>query len=168
MGTGLSSSVDGPGKRGPLTASPAHVRPMREQDVRYVEEIERVSFTMAWAGRTFQSLLRRMDAECWVAEDDKGRLLGYAVAWWALDQAELANIAVRADSRGRGLGGQLLDRVLESMKARGMREIFLEVRRSNDVAAAMYRRRDFVEVGIRKNYYDLPREDALVLRKKLN
>src|SRR3990172_1280270 len=103
MGTGLSSSVDGPGKRGPLTAAPVHVRPMREQDVRYVEEIERVSFTMAWAGRTFQSLLRRMDAECWVAEDDQGRLLGYAVAWWALDQAELANIAVRADARGRGI-----------------------------------------------------------------
>lgn len=141
---------------------------MQEGDVAQVAEIERASFTMAWSARTFRSLLERRDTECWLAEDEEGRVLGYAVVWWVVDQAELANIAVHPEARRRGIASRLLERVLESMAARGVREIFLEVRASNVVAATMYRRRGFSEVGVRKNYYDFPREDALVLRKRLD
>lgn len=141
---------------------------MHEGDVAQVAEIERASFTMPWSARTFRSLLQRRDTECWLAEDEAGRALGYAVVWWVMDQAELANIAVHPEARRRGIASRLLERVLESMASRGVREIFLEVRASNVVAATLYRRHGFSEVGVRKNYYDLPREDALVLRKRLD
>lgn len=168
MGTGLSSSVERAGERRPLTPPGVVLRRMREDDVAQVAEIERASFTMAWSPRTFCSLLKRRDAECWLAHDEEGRVLGYAVVWWVMDQAELANIAVHPQARRRGIASQLLDRVLGSMAARGVREIFLEVRASNAAAATLYRRRGFSEVGVRKNYYDLPREDALVLRRALD
>ncbi|MBI4538684.1 MAG: ribosomal protein S18-alanine N-acetyltransferase [Gemmatimonadetes bacterium] len=143
-------------------------RRMREEDLAQVADIEHASFTMAWSVHTFRSLLQREDAECWVALDEQGRVLGYAVLWWALDQAELANIAVHPETRRRRIGARLLEHALECAAARGIREVYLEVRRSNEVAASMYRRRGFVEVGVRNNYYDLPREDALVLRRALD
>lgn len=168
MGTGLSSGIDRTGERGQVAAPVIALRRMREEDVAQVAEIERASFTMAWSAHTFRSLLRRVDGECWVAEDGERRVRGYAVVWWALDQAELANIAVHPEARRQRIGSRLLERVLESMAGRGIREVFLEVRRSNEVAASMYRRRGFVDAGVRQSYYELPKEDALVLRRRLD
>lgn len=101
-----------------------------------------------------------------VAEDDA--LAGFIVWHSVLDEASLLGIAVTASRRREGLGGRLLDSAIMAWQARGIREIFLEVRASNRAAQALYRSRGFYLYRRRANYYhscDNVREDALLLRK---
>lgn len=139
------------------------VRAMRPEDLTAVMAIEKASYSMPWGEATFRGLLRRADSDLIVAEA-AGQPVGYAVAWFVVDQAELGNVAVAQDWRGRGIGARLLEEVLDRAARRGMREIFLEVRPSNLVAQRLYERHGFREVGRRRNYYLEPSEDALVMR----
>jgi [ribosomal protein S18]-alanine N-acetyltransferase len=149
----------------PSAASPRFsIRPLREGDLPRVLEIERASFSTPWSAGTFRSLMKRADTDLFAAEAD-GKLLGYAVVWTVADQSELGNVAVHADARGQGVGGALVDAVLERVGARGAAECFLEVRESNGGAQAIYRRRGFEVVGRRRAYYASPTEDALVMRR---
>jgi [ribosomal protein S18]-alanine N-acetyltransferase len=144
------------------------VRRMEPGDLDRVMEIERASFTMPWTLETFRGLLRRPDSVLWVAErvaPPVREVVGYAAVWIVVDQAELGDIAVEEAWRGRGIGRQLLDTVINTMAARGVRELYLEVRVGNHGAQRLYERFGFVRVGRRKDYYSEPREDALVLRR---
>ncbi|HSG47720.1 MAG TPA: ribosomal protein S18-alanine N-acetyltransferase [Longimicrobiales bacterium] len=142
------------------------IRRMQAGDVAAVAELEAQSFSSPWHPSTFLRLLDRPGAELWVLEEG-GEVLAYAVLWCILDQAELANIAVRPEARGRGVGSALLDHILEVARERSVQSVFLEVRESNHVARELYARRGFVEVGVRRGYYDVPREDARVLELRL-
>jgi len=139
---------------------------MAEGDVPWVAELESMAFTSPWKAESFRRLLGRPGAELWVVEEES-ELLAYAVLWCVLDQAELANIAVVPEARGRGIGGRLLDHLVEVARERGARSIFLEVRGSNRAARALYAGRGFREVGSRRGYYDSPPEDALVLELRI-
>lgn len=143
------------------------IRPMTVGDVPHVVAIEERAFTTPWRFDTFRSLLARDEVELTVVELPEEGVVAYAVLWCTGDHGELANIAVRDDARGRGLGSALLNRVLDVARQRGVESLFLEVRVSNERAAGMYRRRGFSEIGRRKGYYDRPKEDALVLVKRL-
>ncbi|MBT8337479.1 MAG: ribosomal protein S18-alanine N-acetyltransferase [Gemmatimonadetes bacterium] len=145
----------------------ATVRTMRAADVESVVAIERAAFTTPWSAQTFGALLGRPRAEMLVLEVPEAGVVGYAIVWCVLDEGELANIAIREDHRGRGLGALLLDQVIAAARARGVRTIVLEVRQSNLRARSMYASRGFGEVGRRRDYYDDPREDALVLRSEI-
>jgi ribosomal-protein-alanine N-acetyltransferase len=137
---------------------------MRRTDVEAVVSIEAAAFATPWSVQTFAALLARPRAEMQVLEVPDDGVVGYAILWCVLDEGELANIAIREDYRGRGLGARLLDEVVEVARGRGVRSIVLEVRESNSTARELYRSRGFGEVGRRRDYYDDPREDALVLR----
>jgi [ribosomal protein S18]-alanine N-acetyltransferase len=160
-----------------VTADGPELRSWRDDEVRIrrmtlldldgVMAIERASFTMPWTTETFRGLLRRADAVMWVAEADQG-VVGYAVVWIVLDQAELGDIAVAGGWRRRGIGRRLLEAALDAARGRGVREMFLEVRPSNLEARRLYERYGFAQVGRRKDYYDRPREDALVLRRVID
>jgi [ribosomal protein S18]-alanine N-acetyltransferase len=142
------------------------IRPLTEDDLPSVMAIEEASFSTPWRENTFRALMRRTDTDLFVAET-QDRVFGYAAAWTVLDQSELGNVAVHADARGRGVGGALVDAVVERVKERGAHELFLEVRESNEPAQRLYRDRGFVAVGRRKSYYSAPVEDALVMRLRL-
>lgn len=142
------------------------VRPLEDDDLAGVMEIERASFTTPWRQTTFESLLRRGDTDLLCATLGE-ELVGYAVCWTVLDQAELGNVAVAGTARGRGIGGALVDAVLRRVAERGARECFLEVRESNVDAQSVYRNRGFEVVGRRRAYYSQPREDALVMRREV-
>lgn len=143
------------------------IRRMEGSDLRRVMQIERESFSMPWSEATYWGLLERTDADLFVAESEAGEVIGYAVFWAVLDQGELGNIAVTGAWRRRGVAQQLLDAVIARARERGVRELYLEVRVSNEGAQALYDRNGFVQVGRRRNYYIEPLEDALVLRKLL-
>lgn len=142
------------------------LRRMRPSDVPEVARIETTAFSTPWSERTFRSLFHRLGVDLWVAEWGD-QLAAYAILWKVLDEGELANIAVRKDLRGRGIGSGLLSRMLEVAEDSGVRSLYLEVRESNEVARDMYARRGFEEIGVRKGYYEGPREDARVLKKSL-
>ena len=160
MGRSMSTKGHEPPRVSPLLL----LRRMTPLDVVDVIRIESAAFTTPWSEGTFRALLNRSGVELWVAEWGE-QLAAYAILWKMLDEGELANIAVRRDLRGLGIGSGLLTRVLEAAEESGVRSLYLEVRESNGVARDMYSRRGFREIGVRKGYYDGPREDARVLKK---
>ncbi len=158
-------SVPGASREG---EEPVTFRPMTTTDVEAVAAIEREAFSTPWSASTFRELVEAGRVQLRVAENGAGEVVGYTVLWAVGDEAELANIAVRAEDRGKGIGRRLLDDVLEVARRRGVRTVFLEVRESNHRAAGMYLRRGFRQVGTRRNYYTAPRENARVLAKRLD
>ncbi|MEO5510448.1 MAG: ribosomal protein S18-alanine N-acetyltransferase [Longimicrobiales bacterium] len=142
------------------------MRNMVEADLERVLEVENTCYSIPWSETTFRGLLRRHDAEVVVAETDAA-IIGHAVYWCVLDQGELGNVAVVEHARGRGVGGQLVGEIVRRAARRGVRELFLEVRPSNEGARHLYATHGFEQVGRRRNYYQLPAEDALVLRRTL-
>lgn len=144
----------------------ARIRAMESADLPRVMEVERLAYTMPWTEATFRGLLRRRDADLFVAEMD-GLIAGYAVFWAVLDQGELGNVASAPEFRRRGVARALIDAVLARAAERGVREVFLEVRISNAGARRLYESYGFKEVGRRRNYYTEPMEDALVMKREV-
>ena len=99
-----------------------------------------------------------------VADGDDAKIAGYIVALEAADSGEILNLAVAPGGRRHGLGRALVKQVVETLRGRGVQEIYLEVRESNAPARALYAGHGFKEVGRRKQYYRRPLEDAIVLR----
>ncbi|MFI5246788.1 MAG: ribosomal protein S18-alanine N-acetyltransferase [Gemmatimonadales bacterium] len=149
-----------------MSAPPADVtiRPAVKADLDAIHAIERESFGDPWSHETFRNLLDRAPGTMEVAVGAAGALIGYAVAWYAADEAEIANIAVAPNARRKGVGALLLDRLLQSAATFGARTVFLEVRESNLEARKLYDARGFGIVGRRKQYYRQPDEDALIMR----
>jgi [ribosomal protein S18]-alanine N-acetyltransferase len=153
------------------------VRPAGIRDVAGVARLERQVFAVPWAAPSFESLIGAERVIFLVAVAEKppsgadpgapSALLGYGVVWWASDQGELANLAVAPDAQGRGVATLLLDHLLDGARAAGLTSVFLEVRVSNEPAASLYEKRGFREVGVRRDYYSRPREDARILRLEL-
>jgi ribosomal-protein-alanine acetyltransferase len=98
-----------------------------------------------------------------VIEQD-GKVSGFLISHQLGDEWEIENIAVTGSAQRSGLGTRLLGEFLNLVRGRGGRAIFLEVRESNLAARALYRKLAFVEAGRRKNYYENPPEDALILQ----
>lgn len=143
------------------------IRKMRVADLASVMEIELATFTMPWSESTFRGLLRRTDSDLFIAEKND-RVIGYAVFWSVIDQGELGNVAVSPLYRGRGIGTRLVDAVLVRALEKGVRDVFLEVRKSNFGAQRLYKEFGFFEVGKRRNYYLEPLEDAIVMKRVLD
>ncbi|MBW3630939.1 MAG: ribosomal protein S18-alanine N-acetyltransferase [Gemmatimonadetes bacterium] len=142
------------------------IRDMTRSDLMAVMAIEQTSFSMPWRETTFESLLQRSDADLIAAVAD-GRLVGYAVCWTIVEQAELGNVAVDAEWRNRGVGLKLVQAALERVRRRSAEECFLEVRESNRTAQSLYQKCGFRSIGRRRRYYSNPTEDALVMRARL-
>lgn len=138
------------------------VRTAREGDLAEVWRIERESFGDPWSLDAFRSALRHEGS--FVIAEAGGAVVGYAIAWSVIDEAELANIAVAPGVRGHGIGARLLDAVIRFADREGCVTMYLEVREANAPARALYASRGFEEVGRRRRYYRHPVEDALILR----
>ena len=97
-----------------------------------------------------------------MTQENEG-VIGYAVLWCILDQGELANLAITPALRRSGLGSHLLRQVMRVAKEGGVEKLFLEVRESNQAAIDLYHRFGFNDVGLRRGYYQNPKEDARVM-----
>ncbi len=145
----------------------AKLRDLAAADLDGVTEIERDTFADPWSRNSFAGLLRQSHIFAIAADDGAGRLVGYAICSRAADEGEILNIAVAAKARGKGLGRQLLDGLLRHMREGGATRAYLEVRRSNEAAIALYRAAGFESLGVRPAYYSQPREDALTMALQL-
>ena len=144
------------------------VRVARRDDVDDVAAIERRAFSDPWSANSFRALFGNPLVHFAVAEDSiTGRILGYVVTWFVLDEGEIANLAVSDERRRAGIGARLLDHALDVARERRCQVVFLEVRESNAAARALYASRGFEVAGRRSKYYRKPVEDALVLRRGL-
>ena len=99
---------------------------------------------------------------------EEGTVLGFAVASLILPQAELESIAVSAQEQRQGIGGKLISALRAELKAKGVREVLLEVRASNQRAQQFYRSLGWFESGRRARYYADPEEDAVLMNLGLD
>jgi ribosomal-protein-alanine N-acetyltransferase len=139
-------------------------RPATAADIERVSEIERASFSDPWSRGSFDRLVRDDRVHFAVACSSDGAIVGYVVAWFVMDEGEIADLAVAPEARGRGVGAALLDATIRVARAHGTSALYLEVRDSNAPARRLYGSFGFMEVGRRRRYYRKPVEDALVLR----
>ena len=144
-------------------------RAMTVRDLDAVVAVEARAYSWPWSrGNFVDTLAAGHIAE--VLEDRDAGLLGYFVAMTGVDELHLLNITVAPEWQGRGHGSALLDVLVEQGRERGLSALWLEVRQSNHRARALYARRGFAEVGLRRGYYPAAgaREDAVVMRLALS
>ena len=145
-----------------------HVRivPMTVDHLDEVAELERLCFSVPWSRNMLAEELDNALSAMLVALDDQGRVAGYAGLQVILDEGYITNVAVRPDCRRQGVAGQILQVFLDFAQAQGLAFLTLEVRASNQAAILLYGSRGFRGMGRRKNYYEHPREDAIIMTKE--
>ena len=145
-----------------------HVRivPMNADHLDEVAELERICFSTPWSRNMLAEELDNALSAFLVALDDDGRVVGYAGLQVVLDEGYITNVAVRPECRRNGIAAKLLQVFLDFAQANGLSFLTLEVRASNYGAIALYGSRGFRSVGRRKNYYEHPREDAIIMTKE--
>lgn len=140
------------------------VEPMTTAHLPRVREIEDQSFAVPWPRDAYRAELEENKVACYVvAKDEREDLVGFAGMWVVLDEAHITTLAVDRRRRGQGIGARLLLALIDRAVERGARWMTLEVRSSNAVAMALYRKFGFRDVAIRKRYYSDNGEDAAVM-----
>ena len=135
----------------------------REDMLGQIEEIEKLCFSLPWTLEQLGSQLKDPQHEFIVALDPEGRVLGYVGMMYVLDEGYISNVAVAPAARRQGIGRALISELMERAAALKLAFVTLEVRCGNAAAIALYEKQGFVPVGRRKNYYDFPREDAILM-----
>jgi ribosomal-protein-alanine N-acetyltransferase len=151
----------------PMAEPKTTIRDMTYEDLSMVSDIERRSYEFPWSHGVFRDCLLAGYRNIVLLRGDE--VAGYGVLSVAAGEAHILNICVNPDYRSRGYGEKLLDEMLFRARAASVRQIFLEVRPSNERAIALYRKKGFHQVANRPAYYQAHqgREDAAVLAKKL-
>lgn len=139
--------------------------PMTAELIPAIAEIERLCFSHPWSENALREELFN-DTACFLAAvTDEGEVVGYAGLHCVLDEGYIDNVAVRPEYRRQGVAGELLGAFLRFGQA-NLAFLTLEVRKSNLPAIALYEKFGFFKVGERKNYYDSPREDAVLMTRE--
>jgi ribosomal-protein-alanine N-acetyltransferase len=151
----------------PMAEPPTTVRDMHHDDLAMVSDIERRSYQFPWSHGVFRDCL--LAGYVCLALIREERVAGYAILSVAAGEAHILNLCIDSEFRALGYGEQLLDELLYRARSASVREIFLEVRPSNETAIALYRKKGFHQIAARPAYYQANdgREDAAVLAKKL-
>lgn len=144
---------------------PIRIVPMNADHLDELERLERICFSRPWSRRMLAEELDNACAAFLVAQDDDGTVLGYAGLLVVADEGYITNVAVFPEYRRHGIAAQLIQVFLDFAQANQLAFLTLEVRPSNTAAIALYSGFGFTEVGRRKNYYDLPKEDALIMTR---
>jgi ribosomal-protein-alanine acetyltransferase len=140
------------------------IRRMTVEDVDGVHAIEADTFARPWSRQSFfEEMTRNACARYLVAVLPDGQIAGFAGVWVVLDEGHITNIAVRKDCRGRGMGRALLESLMQYAANLGVVYMTLEVRAGNHKAQHIYKSHGFIQVGVRKKYYEDNGEDALFL-----
>ena len=139
--------------------------PMNADHLDEVAELERICFSAPWSRNMLAEELDNALSAFLVALDGDGKVVGYAGLQVILDEGYITNVAVRPEWRRRGVAGKLLQVFLDFAQANRLAFLTLEVRESNYGAIALYGSRGIRSVGRRRNYYEHPREDALIMTR---
>ena len=139
------------------------IRRMCLADVPQVHDIEAATFAEAWSQESFVQEMTNNPCARYLVAVCEGELLAYGGAWLVFEEGHITNIAVKESARGKGLGKRLTRALMQYAANLGVQYMTLEVRRSNTVAQGMYQDLGFIELGVRKRYYEDNGEDALLM-----
>ena len=138
---------------------------MNADHVAQVAALEAVCFQDPWSENSVASELKN-PLSFWLVALEGDRVAGYVGSQTVMGETDMMNVAVHPEQRRKGIAEQLVLALVESLKAMDSHCLTLEVRASNTPAIALYEKLGFSQIGLRKNYYRNPREDALILRKE--
>lgn len=138
------------------------IRKALPRDAVRIAALETEIFSDPWCEKDVTSLISTEDSTCFVAESG-GTVCAYVLGRMVVPEGEIYRIAVSPDMRGRSIGYRLLDRLVREEGAEGLETLFLEVREGNSHAIRLYESFGFTHVGMRKNYYKNPTENAILM-----
>lgn len=138
--------------------------PMDRSHIDQIAQLEQSCFSSPWTANMLTDALFDTQASFIVAEDGEGNVLGYAGLHVIVDEGYIDNVAVEPDARRHGVASALLDVFCRFGEA-NLAFLSLEVRASNQAAIALYEKHGFAQVGLRKNYYEKPKEDAVIMTR---
>ncbi len=142
------------------------IRKMTEQDLDEVMLIEHESFPLPWSRQSYESELKNQFAYYLVC-DVEGEVAAFCGIWVVFEEGHITNVAVGKKFRSQGLGKAIMLEAEKIAKEKKAMRIMLEVRPSNTVARKMYSELGYMETGLRKQYYDDNREDAILMTRFL-
>lgn len=142
------------------------IRSMGFEDIEAVVKIEKENFSVPWDENGFLSFMLREGTIFLTALNDN-EVVGYCGLISAADEADITNVSVSQSMRKKGIGGMLLSELIKEAGESGIKKIFLEVREGNIPAISLYNGFGFKQVGMRKDYYEKPVENALLMLKEL-
>lgn len=140
---------------------------MQRHHILEILEIERLSFSTPWSEASFYNETYNPNSLSYTAELESN-VVGYICVRHIADEAHILNLAVRPDMRRQGIARALVLKALEELSETQCKTVYLEVRASNYQARALYESFGFKVVGIRKSYYEFPKEDAVVMAFSLS
>lgn len=135
------------------------------EDLDQVSEIETECFSIPWSKKALEEVLDNPRAY-YITAKEEGNVIGYCGAYVILDEGDINQVAVTSAYRGQGVGRKMMQALLERLEQAGAKAVTLEVRAGNRPAIALYETLGFQTEGIRKNFYDKPVEDALIMWKR--
>lgn len=138
------------------------VREMEAVDCRMVAELEKEIFSQPWSEQGFLDAIG-MEGNIFLVAEENGEICGYIGMYLSIDEGEITNVAVSQTKRDAGIGGILLRQAIELARKRSIVQVVLEVRISNRPAIHLYEKYGFEHCGIRKGFYDFPKEDAYIM-----
>lgn len=140
---------------------------VRLEHIEQIEKLEKQCFSVPW---TRQALVSQLpdDMHIFIAAfDDVGNVLGYVGMMYVLDEGYISNVAISPEYRRRGIADKLIAALVSRANEKDLSFVTLEVRQSNAPAIELYRKNGFSKVGLRKNYYNKPTEDAILMTRFL-
>lgn len=137
------------------------VEKMQDKDIPEVVCIEASVFSMPWSEQGFQDALRQ--DTIFVVARREHHVVGYCGMYCSFGEGEITNVAVSPDVQNQGIGKKIISGLLEIASEKNINRIVLEVRVSNNYAIKLYKDFGFQKVGIRKGFYERPREDAAIM-----
>lgn len=139
---------------------------MDESHVAQVSALEAVCFRDPWSEKSVASELSN-PLSAWLVAVEGNTVVGYIGSQTVLDESDMMNVAVSPEHRRKGIAEALVLALADALRQKGSCKLTLEVRASNASAIALYEKLEFKQIGLRKNYYRNPKEDALILQKEL-
>ena len=138
---------------------------MNKDHVSQIAQMEAQCFSDPWSEKSIASELEN-PLSLWLVAEENGQVFGYVGSQTVLDESDMMNVAVDPRFRRQGIARALIETLIAELAKMGSRCLRLEVRVSNENARALYARMGFQQLGLRKNYYHNPKEDALILGKE--
>lgn len=138
------------------------IHEIAEKDIPDIERMEREIFPDPWSQKGIFDTWKQNQAlilGAWLNEN----IIGYVIFYYVLDEGEIARIAVDISCRRKGVAGQMLKEMWKFCAKKKITKMMLDVRKSNESAIRFYQNHGFTEDGIRKNYYENPSEDAILM-----
>ena len=143
------------------------IREMNLADVDCVCVLEEMAFSMPWHKESFIEMIENKDALYLVADDEQAGVIGCCGVRSIVGEGDISNVVVHPDYRKKGVAYQMLNELLSCAEQEfAIKEFTLEVRCSNEAAIHLYEKLGFVSEGVRKNFYEEPTEDALIMWKR--